>query len=173
MRSRVDHDPGQMAGRSVQSAKVGAGATLCYVNADIILFDDFAQAVSRVTQWSDRFLMVGRAERSAVKRFLYSNKACLRIGYGASLDVTWQQRDGTICRASSSNDALIRGQTRSGTCRLTDCVVADAGHLGPCCAGVLNVSWVPPLKSIPGLSPRVPSATVPSASTIPDSANHQ
>jgi len=40
--------------------QVGAGATLCYVNADIILFDDFAEAVSRVAQWSDRFLMVGR-----------------------------------------------------------------------------------------------------------------
>jgi hypothetical protein len=33
---------------------------LCYVNADIILFDDFIAAVSRVAAWSERFLMVGR-----------------------------------------------------------------------------------------------------------------
>jgi hypothetical protein len=33
---------------------------LCYVNADIILFDDFIVAVSRVAAWSERFLMVGR-----------------------------------------------------------------------------------------------------------------
>jgi hypothetical protein len=39
---------------------LGENRTLCYVNADIILFDDFAQAVSRVATWGDRFLMVGR-----------------------------------------------------------------------------------------------------------------
>jgi hypothetical protein len=33
---------------------------LCYVNADIILFDDFIASVSRVAAWSERFLMVGR-----------------------------------------------------------------------------------------------------------------
>ena len=33
---------------------------LCYVNADIILFDDFIRAVARVAAWSERFLMVGR-----------------------------------------------------------------------------------------------------------------
>src|SRR5262249_40168619 len=37
-----------------------ASATLCYVNSDIILFDDFADAVRRVATWSKRFLMVGR-----------------------------------------------------------------------------------------------------------------
>ncbi len=50
-----------------QAEQVGAGATLCYVNADIILFDDLSQAVSRVTQWSDRFLMVGRRTDLDVK----------------------------------------------------------------------------------------------------------
>jgi len=34
--------------------------TLCYVNADILLFDDFVPAVTRVAAWSNRFLMVGR-----------------------------------------------------------------------------------------------------------------
>ncbi|HXY49228.1 MAG TPA: hypothetical protein VEI01_07240 [Terriglobales bacterium] len=34
--------------------------TLCYVNADIVLFDDFVQAVTRVAAWGNRFLMVGR-----------------------------------------------------------------------------------------------------------------
>jgi hypothetical protein len=33
---------------------------LCYVNADIILFDDFPQALSRVAVLQERFLMVGR-----------------------------------------------------------------------------------------------------------------
>ncbi|MGO9123528.1 MAG: hypothetical protein ACLP6G_01430 [Terriglobales bacterium] len=43
-----------------QAQKLAAGAAVCYVNADIILFDDFAQAISRVAGWSNRFLMVGR-----------------------------------------------------------------------------------------------------------------
>jgi hypothetical protein len=33
---------------------------LCYVNADIILMDDFLAALERVRQWHPRFLMVGR-----------------------------------------------------------------------------------------------------------------
>jgi hypothetical protein len=33
---------------------------LCYVNADIILFDDFIAAVSRTAAWTKSFLMVGR-----------------------------------------------------------------------------------------------------------------
>ena len=43
-----------------QAEALGAGAVLCYVNADILLFDDFAQAIARVLAWSDSFLMVGR-----------------------------------------------------------------------------------------------------------------
>jgi hypothetical protein len=43
-----------------QAQNLATGAVVCYVNADIILFDDFAQAIDRVTSWSDRFLMVGR-----------------------------------------------------------------------------------------------------------------
>jgi hypothetical protein len=39
---------------------LGTGAAVCYVNADILLFDDFMQAVSRVASWSNPFLMVGR-----------------------------------------------------------------------------------------------------------------
>ena len=33
---------------------------LCYVNADIILLNDFMAAVEQVAAWRDRFLMVGR-----------------------------------------------------------------------------------------------------------------
>ncbi len=33
---------------------------LCYVNSDIILLDDFVQAISRVTSCTERFLMIGR-----------------------------------------------------------------------------------------------------------------
>ncbi len=43
-----------------QAEQIGGGGTLCYVNADIILFDSFAEAISRVAVWSDRFLVVGR-----------------------------------------------------------------------------------------------------------------
>jgi hypothetical protein len=50
-----------------KAEQAGAGTTLCYVNADIILFDDFAGAISRVSAWSDRFLMVGRRTDVDVK----------------------------------------------------------------------------------------------------------
>jgi len=50
-----------------QAEGLGAGAALCYVNADILLFDDFMQAVSRVASWRDRFLMVGRRTDVDVK----------------------------------------------------------------------------------------------------------
>jgi hypothetical protein len=43
-----------------QAQRLASGAAVCYVNADIVLFDDFGQAISRVAGWSDRFLMVGR-----------------------------------------------------------------------------------------------------------------
>ena len=43
-----------------QVEAIGNGSALCYVNADILLFDDFPQAIARVSAWSDRFLMVGR-----------------------------------------------------------------------------------------------------------------
>jgi hypothetical protein len=43
-----------------QAETLGAGRALCYVNSDIILFDDFGEAISRVVGWNDRFLMVGR-----------------------------------------------------------------------------------------------------------------
>src|SRR5499427_3451443 len=43
-----------------QAEATGSGSALCYVNADILLFDDFARAIERVSGWSDRFLMVGR-----------------------------------------------------------------------------------------------------------------
>ena len=43
-----------------QAEQFGSGTVVCYVNADIILFDDFAEAISRVSLWSERFLMVGR-----------------------------------------------------------------------------------------------------------------
>lgn len=34
--------------------------TLCYVNADILLLDDFLKAVARVREWRPHYLMVGR-----------------------------------------------------------------------------------------------------------------
>jgi hypothetical protein len=43
-----------------QAEQLGSGTALCYVNGDIILFDDFAASISRVAVWSDHFLMVGR-----------------------------------------------------------------------------------------------------------------
>ena len=43
-----------------QAETLGHGSIVSYVNSDIILFDDFAQALMRVAAWSDHFLMVGR-----------------------------------------------------------------------------------------------------------------
>jgi hypothetical protein len=43
-----------------QAETIGTGSALCYVNSDILLFDDFPQAIERVSGWSDRFLIVGR-----------------------------------------------------------------------------------------------------------------
>jgi hypothetical protein len=43
-----------------QAEKLSTSPVLSYVNSDIILFDDFAQAASRVAQLTQQFLMVGR-----------------------------------------------------------------------------------------------------------------
>ena len=43
-----------------EAQKLNPTPLLSYVNADIILFDDFAQALSRVAAAQSRFLMVGR-----------------------------------------------------------------------------------------------------------------
>jgi hypothetical protein len=43
-----------------QAEKLGQGQVLSYVNSDIILLNDFAQALTRVAKWSEHFLMVGR-----------------------------------------------------------------------------------------------------------------
>jgi hypothetical protein len=43
-----------------RAESVSSSPALCYVNADILLFDDFMQAVARVHSWDQRFLMVGR-----------------------------------------------------------------------------------------------------------------
>ena len=43
-----------------QAEKLGQGQVLSYVNSDIILLNDFAQALTRVAEWSNHFLMVGR-----------------------------------------------------------------------------------------------------------------
>jgi hypothetical protein len=43
-----------------QAEQLGSGPVVCYVNADIILFDDFAEAIFRIAAWNSRFLMVGR-----------------------------------------------------------------------------------------------------------------
>ncbi|HLW86701.1 MAG TPA: hypothetical protein VKR60_15900 [Candidatus Sulfotelmatobacter sp.] len=43
-----------------QAQQLTRSSWLCYVNADIILFDDFVAAVSRAAAWTKSFLMVGR-----------------------------------------------------------------------------------------------------------------
>jgi hypothetical protein len=43
-----------------QAQQISGSPWLCYVNADIVLFDDFIAAVSRVSAWTKQFLMVGR-----------------------------------------------------------------------------------------------------------------
>jgi len=43
-----------------QAQKVSETPHLCYVNSDIMLFDDFMAALHRVAAWSTSFLMVGR-----------------------------------------------------------------------------------------------------------------
>ena len=43
-----------------QAEKIGQGSIVSYVNSDILLLDDFAQALMRVAAWSEHFLMVGR-----------------------------------------------------------------------------------------------------------------
>jgi hypothetical protein len=43
-----------------QADKLSASPVLSYVNSDIVLFDDFAQAAARIAAWAPKFLMVGR-----------------------------------------------------------------------------------------------------------------
>jgi hypothetical protein len=43
-----------------QAAKLSTSPVLSYVNSDIVLFDDFAQALTRVSALTQDFLMVGR-----------------------------------------------------------------------------------------------------------------
>ena len=43
-----------------QAQSVAAHGTLCYVNSDIILLADFAEAVKRIARFRAKFLMVGR-----------------------------------------------------------------------------------------------------------------
>jgi hypothetical protein len=43
-----------------QAERVSRSPVLCYVNSDIVLFDDFAKAIIRVASLTPNFLMVGR-----------------------------------------------------------------------------------------------------------------
>lgn len=43
-----------------RAEQLASHQTLCYVNADIILLQDFRDAVERTRDWSKRFLMVGQ-----------------------------------------------------------------------------------------------------------------
>jgi hypothetical protein len=43
-----------------KGAELAVNDVLCYVNADIVLLDDFARAVERLLQWRRHFLMAGR-----------------------------------------------------------------------------------------------------------------
>jgi len=53
-----------------QAQARAASPTLCYVNSDIMLFDDFLAALARVTQWTTRFLMVGRRTDTDITEIL-------------------------------------------------------------------------------------------------------
>ena len=53
-----------------QAESIGHGPVVCYVNSDIILFDDFQQALARVAAWSDHFLMVGRRTDLDIKNYV-------------------------------------------------------------------------------------------------------
>jgi len=50
-----------------QAEKATGSPVLCYVNSDIILFDDFARAIVRVAGLTPNFLMVGRRTDLDVK----------------------------------------------------------------------------------------------------------
>jgi hypothetical protein len=43
-----------------KAEREATNSILCYVNADIILLDDFMKAVERVSAWREKFLMVGQ-----------------------------------------------------------------------------------------------------------------
>jgi len=43
-----------------KAEQLASHQTLCYVNADILLLDDFSEAVIRVREWRSQYLMVGR-----------------------------------------------------------------------------------------------------------------
>ncbi|MEM2591489.1 MAG: hypothetical protein QXI60_02785 [Thermofilaceae archaeon] len=49
---------------------------LCYVNADIILMSDFMEAVKRVSQWQDRFLMVGQRWDVDIRELIDFSESC-------------------------------------------------------------------------------------------------
>ena len=50
-----------------QAEKVSRSPVLCYVNSDIVLFDDFVRAIVRVEGLAPKFLMVGRRTDLDVK----------------------------------------------------------------------------------------------------------
>ena len=43
-----------------KAERKASNSILCYVNADIVLLDDFMTAVERVSAWREKFLMVGQ-----------------------------------------------------------------------------------------------------------------
>jgi len=50
---------------------LAAHPTLAYVNPDILLFDDFMEAVQRVKSWRERFLIVGQRTNLDVSQLLH------------------------------------------------------------------------------------------------------
>jgi hypothetical protein len=66
-----------------QAEKLSTSPVLSYVNSDIILFDDFAQAASRVAALKQQFLMVGRRTDLDIKD---------RISFQEGWATTLQQR---------------------------------------------------------------------------------
>src|SRR6185437_15708730 len=43
-----------------KARQLASSNLLCYVNADIILLNDFMESVDRVSRWRPKFMMVGR-----------------------------------------------------------------------------------------------------------------
>lgn len=57
-----------------QAENIGQGSILSYVNSDIILFDDFSQALQQVASSVNRFLVVGRRTDLDLKQRLTFQK---------------------------------------------------------------------------------------------------
>ncbi|MFA5276468.1 MAG: hypothetical protein WC417_06230 [Candidatus Omnitrophota bacterium] len=58
-----------------QAQQLASFDTLCYINADIILTDDFIAAIKLTQKWADKFLMIGRRYDLQISEEIDFNKA--------------------------------------------------------------------------------------------------